>query len=189
MTPPNTGEGAKLYAPRDTEALGSHYTAHLEAMTAEGLHDKSAIAAELAWRDQKLAAAETFKTEIIAERNSIRDRLSTSERDLEAVRELLFAQREMAAVAQREREQVEGLMKDTRAYMVTAENRATALAAQLEAARKLTNFIRANCKVVYFQSSTAYPIEHTMQCIGGKDMWQHIEDAAVRTPAAPTARE
>lgn len=46
----------KLYADRDPMALGDHYPRHVQAMTAEQLHDKSAIAAELAWRDQRLEA-------------------------------------------------------------------------------------------------------------------------------------
>lgn len=41
----------KLYAERDTEDLGQHYTNHLNAMTSENLHNKSDIAAELAYRD------------------------------------------------------------------------------------------------------------------------------------------
>jgi len=40
-----------IYAKRDTEAQGSHYTKHVCHMTGEGLHDKSEIAAELAHRD------------------------------------------------------------------------------------------------------------------------------------------
>ena len=43
------------YAPRDTEALGDHYLRHVSAMTVEKLQDKSAIAAELAWRDAEIA--------------------------------------------------------------------------------------------------------------------------------------
>jgi len=45
----------KQYARRDTEELGEHYMRHLNAMTAEQLHDKNAIAAELAWRDREIA--------------------------------------------------------------------------------------------------------------------------------------
>ena len=45
----------KLYAQRSTEDLGSFYTRHLEAMTEEQLCSKSAIAAELAWRDAENA--------------------------------------------------------------------------------------------------------------------------------------
>ena len=44
----------KQYASRDIRALGKHYTTHVEAMTAEGLHAKSAIAAELAHRDAEI---------------------------------------------------------------------------------------------------------------------------------------
>ena len=39
------------YAERDHEEQGEHYMRHLSAMTGEGLHDKSAIAGELAHRD------------------------------------------------------------------------------------------------------------------------------------------
>lgn len=48
------------YAERDVVALdadGGHYTRHVNAMTVEGLHDKGAIAAELAWRDAGEARA------------------------------------------------------------------------------------------------------------------------------------
>ncbi len=44
------------YADRDHEAQGEHYVRHVSAMTAEGLHAKSAIAAELAHRDIEIAA-------------------------------------------------------------------------------------------------------------------------------------
>lgn len=41
------------YAERDIMAddIGQHYAKHVNAMTTEGLHAKSDIAAELAWRD------------------------------------------------------------------------------------------------------------------------------------------
>ena len=41
----------RLYADRDIIQQGKHYTDHVRAMTAEGLHSKSDIAAELAHRD------------------------------------------------------------------------------------------------------------------------------------------
>lgn len=41
----------KLYAERDVIDQMQHYVNHVEAMTAEGLHSKSDIAAELAHRD------------------------------------------------------------------------------------------------------------------------------------------
>lgn len=44
----------KLYAHRDLPSLEPHYCAHVSAMTSEGLHAKSAIAAELAWRDAEI---------------------------------------------------------------------------------------------------------------------------------------
>ncbi|WP_339118899.1 hypothetical protein [Halomonas sp. BMC6] len=45
------------YSQRDIMALdrqGNYYSRHLSAMTGEQLHDKSDIAAELAWRDAKI---------------------------------------------------------------------------------------------------------------------------------------
>lgn len=43
--------GKELYAERDIDDLGDHYAKHVSAMTTERLHSKSAIAAELAFRD------------------------------------------------------------------------------------------------------------------------------------------
>tara|TARA_R110000851_G_C13102500_1_gene568978 strand:+ start:40961 stop:41314 length:354 start_codon:yes stop_codon:yes gene_type:complete len=48
----------KLYATRHIIGQGEFYTRHVMAMTAEGLHDKSSIAAELAHRDQRIAELE-----------------------------------------------------------------------------------------------------------------------------------
>jgi len=48
----------KLYATRDIIDQGEFYTRHVMAMTAEGLHDKSSIAAELAHRDRYIAELE-----------------------------------------------------------------------------------------------------------------------------------
>lgn len=42
------------YAKRNHIQLGQHYLNHVSAMTAEGLHAKSDIAAELAWRDAEI---------------------------------------------------------------------------------------------------------------------------------------
>lgn len=42
---------SKLYAERDTVEQGQHYMKHLLAMTAEKLHSKGDVAAELAHRD------------------------------------------------------------------------------------------------------------------------------------------
>lgn len=57
MTNTNTAAAsgtAKHYAERDHEAQGVHYINHVSAMTGEGLHAKSAIAAELAHRDMEI---------------------------------------------------------------------------------------------------------------------------------------
>lgn len=51
----------KQYAERDIMALdraGNHYCRHLSAMTGEGLHEKSDIAAELAYRDARITELE-----------------------------------------------------------------------------------------------------------------------------------
>lgn len=45
------------YAERDTDLIQDSYSIHVEAMTREGLHSKSAIAAELAWRDMRIGAS------------------------------------------------------------------------------------------------------------------------------------
>lgn len=45
------------YEDRDPEVLEPHYSKHVHAMTAEGLHSKAAIAAELAFRDVLLEDA------------------------------------------------------------------------------------------------------------------------------------
>lgn len=44
----------KLYAERDIIEQGEFYTRHVQAMTHEGLHSKSDIAAELAHRDMTI---------------------------------------------------------------------------------------------------------------------------------------
>lgn len=44
----------QVYPAVDEESLGVHYTRHVEAMTAEGLHDKGDIAAQLAVRDSEI---------------------------------------------------------------------------------------------------------------------------------------
>lgn len=44
----------KLYPEQDPMQLEPHFSRHMLAMTAEGLHDKSAIAEQLAYRDQQI---------------------------------------------------------------------------------------------------------------------------------------
>lgn len=50
----------KQYAQRPTDepGLDELYSKHVSAMTSEGLHSKTDIAAELAWRDMKIGVAE-----------------------------------------------------------------------------------------------------------------------------------
>ena len=47
------------YAERDILKQGNHYMRHVAAMTAEGLHSKSDIAAELAYRDIEIERLKT----------------------------------------------------------------------------------------------------------------------------------
>ena len=50
-----------LYGDRDPmqqDRFGNHYSKHVSAMTAEGLHSKSRIAAELAHRDIRIKELE-----------------------------------------------------------------------------------------------------------------------------------
>ena len=46
----------KHYAERDSQDLEPHFSKHMDAMTSEGLWEKSAVAAELAARDKRIAA-------------------------------------------------------------------------------------------------------------------------------------
>jgi hypothetical protein len=54
------------YQERDIENLGIHYTAHVEAMTTEGLHSKADIAAELGYRDEQIDVLQCEKEEMKA---------------------------------------------------------------------------------------------------------------------------
>jgi hypothetical protein len=62
-------EGVRRYAERDIVKQGQPYCDHVSAMTVEGLHAKSAIAAELAHRDIEIA---TLTAELGAMRASVR---------------------------------------------------------------------------------------------------------------------
>lgn len=56
----------KMYPDQDHTALGELYIRHVEAMTAEGLHAKSDIAEQLAWRDGEIARLKTLNAELVA---------------------------------------------------------------------------------------------------------------------------
>jgi hypothetical protein len=66
-------------SPIELDRAGGHYSRHVAAMTAEGLHSKSDIAAELAWRDMRkgniidaLRRAERRELEALAELDELR---------------------------------------------------------------------------------------------------------------------
>lgn len=77
----------KIYADRDPAGLEPWYSQHVNAMTAEGLHSKADIAAELAWRDSKLEEcdkARSYDAEAFEKRLAVayaRNRSVTAERD------------------------------------------------------------------------------------------------------------
>lgn len=56
----------KLYAERDAIALGQLYVDHVCAMTSEALHEKSDIAAELAWRDARIQMLQEDRDHVAA---------------------------------------------------------------------------------------------------------------------------
>lgn len=65
----------KQYAERDIIAMdcaGNHYCRHISAMTREQLHSKSDIAAELGWRDLKIAELKAQRDALAAEVQAIR---------------------------------------------------------------------------------------------------------------------
>lgn len=64
----------KRYAERDImemDRAGNYYCHHVSAMTGEGLHSKSDIAAELGWRDMQIDA-------LLAERDRLKALLLSS---------------------------------------------------------------------------------------------------------------
>lgn len=72
------------YRDRDIVQFGKHYANHVNAMTKEGLHEKSDIAAELAYRDQLLSVCYKLLGDTVYFNESL-DSLSYDER--EAARE------------------------------------------------------------------------------------------------------
>lgn len=64
----------KIYAERDIigmDSKGGHYCRHISAMTREGLHSKSDIAAELGFRDMVIAELEAKCAALAAEREIV----------------------------------------------------------------------------------------------------------------------
>ena len=56
---------ANIYGNRDPEDQGPHFMKHLDRMTVEKLHNKSAIAAELAHRDIEIDQLKTANAELV----------------------------------------------------------------------------------------------------------------------------
>ncbi len=57
----------KQYCERDVMALdraGGYYARHIQAMTTEGLESKSDIAAELGWRDMRIAKLDRSNSKV-----------------------------------------------------------------------------------------------------------------------------
>ena len=64
---------SKQYAERDASALdeaGGYYIRHVSAMTKEGLHSKSDIAAELGFRDMRIDQLNHRINQLLTERNA-----------------------------------------------------------------------------------------------------------------------
>jgi hypothetical protein len=72
----------KRYAERDAYELdkaGNYYCRHVSAMTGEGLHSKSDIAAELGWRDMQIDALLAERDALKAEVESLGNELLETE--------------------------------------------------------------------------------------------------------------
>ena len=89
----------KLYAHRNAMEQGEHYTKHVMAMTAEDLHRKSDIAAELAHRDIEISR--------------LREELSLSKEQTEYALEAMVAMKERAEQAERQLAGVVEALQDT----------------------------------------------------------------------------
>lgn len=75
----------KQYDTRNTEMLGEHYARHLEAMTCKQLEAKSAIAAELAFRDWALEKTVESIRSLRQERDELRRKLEEAQADRDLV--------------------------------------------------------------------------------------------------------
>lgn len=70
----------KLYADRDPCELEPYYSRHVEAMTAEGLRSKAAIAEELAYRDQQIERLNDWIVELNGFRSAAASCIKSGER-------------------------------------------------------------------------------------------------------------
>jgi hypothetical protein len=87
----------KLYGCSNLHTLEPYYSRHIAAMTAEGLHSKSDIAAELAFRDREIvrlqetvAQAGSFLSGLFLsmdEKNAQRDKVREAAQRIAGIRE------------------------------------------------------------------------------------------------------
>lgn len=84
-------ESKKQYADRDRQAQGSYYVTHVGAMTAEGLHSKSSIAAELAYRDIEIARLHAENTALQSGYDAARLEIASLQAEVAKYRESMTA--------------------------------------------------------------------------------------------------
>lgn len=86
------------YAKRDAMNLGHHYIRHVVAMTVEGLHSKSDIAAELAYRDERIADLERWLADRIQESTELEALARDRGDEIEAMRPTFEQLKEISQV-------------------------------------------------------------------------------------------
>lgn len=114
----------KLYAERDAIRQGQHYVRHVEAMTAEGLHSKADIAAELAHRDILIESLRSTIDDLTA--GEIHTCHDHCQRTACILRRENDALRSRLAIESKEREGREALLRENeslRARLAEAESR------------------------------------------------------------------
>lgn len=84
-------ESKKQYADRDRQAQGGYYVTHVGAMTAEGLHSKSSIAAELAHRDIEIARLHAENTALQSGYDAARLEIASLQAEVAKYRESMTA--------------------------------------------------------------------------------------------------
>jgi hypothetical protein len=99
-----------LYAQRNPRNLEPHLSRHMQAMTAEGLHDKGDIACELAWRDAEIERIWLEYAEYricVGSENDLRDaEIARLHSDLETAERALDAQTDFRKEIERLRERI-----------------------------------------------------------------------------------
>jgi hypothetical protein len=124
----------KLYATRDIEAQGDAYIDHVMAMTTEGLHSKSDIAAELAHRDIALVA-------VTVERDKLKDGeailwAQLAERDKEH-EQLITERNEARRLRDARILEAESQLKDAAEEIAALKSDKAVLTGQLQMAREI----------------------------------------------------